>query len=138
MCTILLSYNELSANPLSGAKKRARDEDKGLVIYFFSEYCRYCIKMEKDVLSDREIRDILRKEAVYLRVDIDKDPGIVREQGVFGYPTTIFAEDNGKTIAKIPGYIPKKEFKRILLFLKEKHYRKKSLGDFLRETEKQQ
>lgn len=134
VCTILFSYDRLSANPLSAAKKRARDEGKGLVIYFFSEYCRYCIKMEKDVLSDKEIRDILKKELVYLKIDIDKDPGVTREQSIFGYPTTIFAEHNGKTIVKIPGYIPKKEFKKILFFLKEKLYREKSLGDFLRET----
>jgi len=90
--------------------------------------------MEKDVLGDREISDTLKREVIYVRVNVDKDSNIAREHGVFGYPTTLIAESSGKTVTQIPGYIPKKEFKKILLFLKGKYYKTTALRDFLKTT----
>lgn len=134
VCLFLFAFTILNANPITVGKKRAKEEEKEMVVYFFSKYCQYCIAMEKDVLGDREIRDILKREVIYVRVNVDRDLDVAKKHGVFGYPTTLIAESTGKTVAQIPGYIPKKEFKKILLFLKGKHYKTTSLRDFLKTT----
>lgn len=129
---IFLGHTIVYASPLSEGKKRATEEDKAMVIYFFSKYCGYCSAMDHNVLSDKEISNVLKKEFIYIRVDADKNPEITKINGVRGYPTTLLTESNGKTIALIPGYISKNEFRKILLYLKEKQYKTRSLKDSLR------
>jgi thioredoxin-related protein len=133
----LFGHTALNANPISEGKKEEKKEDKEMVVYFFSKYCEYCTKMDRDVLNDKEISGTLKREIIYLRIDVDKNTDIAKKYGVWGYPTTLLLESSGKTIAPIPGYIPKKEFKKILLYLKGKHYKTTNLSDFLK-TEKTQ
>lgn len=95
--------------------------------------------MDRDVLSNKEIKEALRKEFVYLRVDIEKRRDIPVLYNIYAYPSVALLEPNGKRIAHIPGYVSKKEFNKILIFLKGKKYKTTSLRDFLknyREKEK--
>ncbi len=114
------------------ALKKAKTEDRPLLIYFFSYYCVYCAAMDKDVLADREISGSLRADTVYLRIDVDRRPDIARRYNVRGYPTTWLVEPSGKRIAGIPGYIPKNDFKKVLAYLKGRHYKQMSIWDFVR------
>ena len=93
--------------------------------------------MDRDVLNDKEISGTLKREVIYLRIDVDKNTDIARKYDIRGYPTTLLMEGSGKTIALIPGYISKKEFKKILFYLKGKHYKTTNLGEFLRTTKRQ-
>ena len=134
---LLFGHAVLNANPISDGRKKQKKKTRQMVVYFFSKYCEYCTKMDQDVLNDKEISGTLKREVIYLRIDVDKNTEIAKKYGVWGYPTTLLVESSGKTIARIPGYISKKEFKKILLYLKGKHYKTTSLGDFLK-TEKTQ
>ncbi len=128
--SILMAAQAVLADEHTDALKKAKAEDKPLLIYFFSRYCVYCSAMDKDVLSDKEISGPLTTDVVYLRVDVDKKTDIARHYNVRGYPTTWLVEPSGKRIAGIPGYIPKNDFKKVLAFLKGKHYKKMSIWDF--------
>jgi thioredoxin-related protein len=132
LSVFLLCAAVLSASPATGIRKGAKEENRDRVVYFFSKYCEYCTKMDRDVLSDNEIRGMLERDVVYLRIDVDKNPETAKKHGVWGYPTTLLTESTGKTIARIPGYISKKEFKKILQYLKEKRYKTTRLGAFLK------
>lgn len=134
LSTLFLFSTALSATPASADKKKQKEESRARVVYFFSKYCEYCNMMDHDVLSDKEIGDMLEKDVAYLRVNVDKNPETARKYGVRGYPTTVLEEDTGRMIAQIPGYISKKEFKKILFFLKEKRYKTTGLGDYLKAT----
>jgi thioredoxin-related protein len=128
---LLLSTAALNADPPPDGRKKVKEENKAKVVYFFSKYCEYCNAMDRNVLSDKEIRGMLERDVVYLRVDADKNPETAKKHGVWGYPTTLLMESTGKTIARIPGYISKKEFKKIMQYLKGKRYKTTRLGDFL-------
>ncbi|MCX5805326.1 MAG: thioredoxin family protein [Proteobacteria bacterium] len=119
------------ADEYSEAIKKAKAEDKPVVIYFYSKYCRYCDAMDRDVLFDKEIKKALSEETVYLRVDVDKAQQMTRLYNVRGYPTTYLLDPAGNGIASIPGYKPKNDFKKILAFLKGRHYKKMSLRTFM-------
>jgi thioredoxin-related protein len=119
------------ADEYSDAIKKAKIEDKPIVIYFFSKYCGYCEAMDKKVLFDKEIKKILDEETVYLRVDVDKEKQTAKLYNVRGYPTTSLLDPTGNRIISISGYVPKKDFKKILDFLKGRHYKKMSLHEFL-------
>jgi thioredoxin-related protein len=87
--------------------------------------------MDKEVLADKEVAATLNKDFVYIRIDVDKDPGMADNYGVRGFPTVWFLEPAGKKIASIPGFIPKTEFKKSLVYVKSQHYKFMSLRDFL-------
>jgi thioredoxin-related protein len=88
--------------------------------------------MDRDVLNDKEINPVLKKEIVYIRIDVDKTTELASLYAIRGYPTISLLEPSGKRIAQVPGYIPKKEFKKILSFLKGKHYKTMTLREFLK------
>jgi len=132
LSALLLCAAVLSASPATNVGKGAKEENRDRVVYFFSKYCEYCARMDRDVLSDKEIRGMLERDVVYLRIDVDKNPETAKKHGVWGYPTTLLTESTGKTIARIPGYISRKEFKKILQYLKEKRYKTTRLGAFLK------
>jgi thioredoxin-related protein len=126
LCTIA------HADDWDSALKRAKREDKPVVLYFFTTYCSYCQAMDKEVLAEKEVSTALKKNAVYLRIDVEKREDLARFYGVRGYPTTTFLEPNGQRIVQIPGYIEKNDFKRLLAFVKGKYYKTMNLKEFLR------
>lgn len=116
------------------ALRRAKKEDKPTILYFFTPYCFYCQTMDKEVLANKEVFAILNKNVVYLRIDVEKREDLARFYGVRGYPTTVFLQPNGQQIIQIPGYINRKDFKKLLTFVTGKHYKTMKLREFLQKT----
>jgi thioredoxin-related protein len=129
---ILLLSITARADDWDQALRRAKKEDKPVILYFFTLYCSYCQAMDKEVLAEKEINTTLKKNVVYLRIDVEKRDDLARFYGVRGYPTTTFLEPNGQQIIQIPGYIEKSSFKKLLAFVKGKHYKTMNLKEFLR------
>lgn len=132
LASLFLAGAGLCADDWDVSMKKARKEDKPVVLYFYSAYCPYCIAMDKDVLADKEISGSLKNNTIYLRVDVDKREDLATLYSIRGYPTTTFLQPGGQNIAKIPGYIAKKDFKKLLAFVTGKYYRSMTLKDFLR------
>ena len=132
LVVVLITSNTVCADEWDMALKKAKKEDKPVVLYFFTAYCSYCRAMDKEVLADKEVSATLKKNAVYLRIDVEKRDDLARFYGVRGYPTTTFLDPNGQRIAQIPGYVEKDDFKRVLAFVKGKHYKTMNLKEFLR------
>ncbi|NTW44821.1 MAG: thioredoxin fold domain-containing protein, partial [Anaerolineaceae bacterium] len=106
---VLMLCGATYADDWDSALKRAKKEDKPVVLYFFTPYCSYCQAMDKEVLAEKDVSAILKKNAVYLRVDVEKREDLARFYGVRGYPTTTLLEPNGQRIVQIPGYIEKND-----------------------------
>lgn len=111
---------------------RAKAENKEILVFFFSKYCSYCTKMERDVLKSNEISKILQRDIVYLGVDVEKNSDTAIKFGIRGYPTTVLLNDKGELLARIVGYIKKDDFKVILRFLVGKHYKKTDLMSYIK------
>jgi thioredoxin-related protein len=129
---ILITTLSVAADEYSETMKKAKTEDKPVVIYFYSKYCSYCEAMDRDVLFDSEIKKSLNDGIVYLRVDVDVDERTAKLYNLRGYPTTYLLDPAGKRIISIPGYIPKNDFKKVLDFLKGKYYKKMSIRDYFK------
>jgi thioredoxin-related protein len=129
---LLLFCSPVHADEWDLALKRAKKEDKPVVLYFFTLNCSYCRAMDKEVLAEKDINAILKKSVIYQRIDIEKREELARFYGVRGYPTTAFLEPNGQRIMQIPGYIEKNDFKKLLAFVRGKHYKTMNFKEFLR------
>ena len=128
---LVLSATASRADELSHALKKAKVENKPVLLYFYSNYCTYCEAMDRNVLSDKDIKKSLATDVVYLRINVDEKRETAARYNIRGYPTTYLLDPVGKRIAVIPGYMPKRDFGKVLAFLKGKHYKTTNLWDFV-------
>lgn len=79
------------------ALAEAKKEKKDIYLFIGSEYCRYCEKFEKEVLSQGEVIQRLKKSYVliYLSRDIDDIPSHLETTPV---PRHYFLTKEGKVI----------------------------------------
>jgi thioredoxin-related protein len=122
----------LSARALTyaGALKAAKTENKPVLLYFFSDSCRYCTVMDRETLADKEVAATLSRDFVFLRIDTGKSTDLSLLYRVYGTPSSWFLESSGKRIFQAPGYMPKKDFKTVLDYVKGKHYRQMDIQEY--------
>lgn len=102
------------------AKKQAKAEDKPILINFTgSDWCGWCIKIEKEIFSKEEFRTYAKENLVLMEVDfpekkknIAKQTAEVKAQNkkldkefaIEGYPTIYLLSAEGKKISEEIGY----------------------------------
>ncbi len=96
---------------------KARKEKKPILLDLSAVWCHWCHVMDETSYSDDEIIDLINKEFVAIRVDIDQRPDIRERYNFGGYPTTAFLDDEGGVIAG-GTYIPPDQLKRTLMQVK--------------------
>jgi thiol:disulfide interchange protein len=101
-------------NDLHAALQRASSERKPVMVDFYTDWCRWCVRLDQTTYADRAVRTALRR---VIPVKLDAERG-GREQaeryGVDGYPTVIFLDAQGQELGRIPGYLPPRPFLREL------------------------
>lgn len=130
---LLLPYT-LSASPIAyqEAVRAAQRENKPLYIYFYTDSCGYCKMMDKEVLGDKEISNLLKRDFIYVRINAEKTTDIAKLYGVKGFPSSWFLESTGARIVEAPGYIQKPLFKKVLQYVSGGHYKSMDVNTYLR------
>ena len=94
------------------AKALAEKEKKDLLISFSgSDWCGWCIKLDKEVMEQPEFLEWAKKNVVLLKLDFPRNipqSGALKQQnetlaqyyGVQGFPTVILARPDGQVIAR--------------------------------------
>ena len=123
-----------SADEYDSALKAAKGENKPLLLYFFSKTCYYCSLMDKDTLSNLEVASMLKRDFVFVRIDTDKSTDLARLYRITGTPSSWFLEASGKRILEAPGYIEGPLYKRLLEYVKDKHYKETDVQTYLKKT----
>ena len=98
------------------AVKLAKAEKKDLFIDFTgSDWCGWCIKLDKEVFSKKEFKDYAKENLVLLEVDFpqskrqtkklkEQNETLQAEHGIKGYPTIIVLNPEGKKVGQL-GYM---------------------------------
>jgi thioredoxin-related protein len=133
-----ISYADIKWLGLTQGFKKARQEEKLIMIYIYSSKCYYCKKMEATTFKDPQIQEIVNKNFVAVKVRKCDDEGqfIRKEYGYLGTPTFHFLTPDGKKIKSIFGAWNKKEFLKILKYFYEKHYLSKSMTQYFMDENK--
>ena len=97
----------------SKAVEMAQNSNKLIMIKLTADHCKYCIKMDKEVMVDKDVKKILSQNFITVNINVDKEKiplGIKRTIT----PTFIFVNKNQKVVSKIPGSWNKKDFMDLL------------------------
>ena len=89
--------------------EKAKSEAKPVMADFYTDWCGWCKKLDKDVYEDSGI-DNLSEKFICVKVNCTKDREAPGKYGVRGYPTIIFFDAEGKMIETIVGYRPAPAF----------------------------
>jgi thioredoxin-related protein len=94
------------------AKKRAKEENKAILIDFTgSDWCGWCIKLNKEVFSTPEFQEYAAKKLIMVELDYPRKkelPAKLKEQNeklqeeykIEGFPTVILLNSRGKEVAR--------------------------------------
>ena len=93
---------------------RSKFEKKKVFIHFTSDFCYYCGVMDKETFKDPVIISSLNDNFISIKVDSDRETKTSSHYRVRALPYTIFIAENGRIIARRPGYIPPDVMKFIL------------------------
>jgi len=116
VCFALASLPPLPANAAGGgedgiawlddykaALEQAGEVNRPVMVEFWTSWCLYCGKLEKQTLGDPRVVE-LAKEFVCARIDADVQKAAAARYEPPGYPTVVFATPSGAEIVKISGF----------------------------------
>ena len=113
-----LAYSQSQINWLTNyneALDKAQREGKPIVLYFYTQTCPYCRKMEKDTWGNEEVIKYVNQYYIPVMLDAKKENELA--YNVFkipGTPPTIILYPNGTVLKPIIGYKPPEVIKPIL------------------------
>jgi thioredoxin-related protein len=115
---------------------KAKREDKHAMVHFYTNWCGWCKRMDKNTFGNDEVKDLLNESYVPVRVNgqsgekVKIDGKEVTERQVAGayqvraYPITWFLKPSGERIAPRRGYVDPQEFLYILKWVEDSLYEK--------------
>lgn len=123
----------------------AKKQGKPMIIFFYTDWCIYCKKMDKEVFSDRDVISYMNSNYISVRVNPETDRGrmmimgretsaayLMSMAGANGFPAHMFWDRKQQPVTTMPGYIEKKVFLPLLKFIDTECYAKKvSLDDYI-------
>ncbi|HEV7868323.1 MAG TPA: thioredoxin family protein [Chthoniobacteraceae bacterium] len=99
------------------AVAKAKAEKKMVVLDFTgSDWCGWCIKLDKEVFSKKEFKDYAKENLVLVEVDFpqgkqlskkvkEQNDRLQKEHGVQGFPTIVVLNPEGTKVGTL-GYTP--------------------------------
>jgi thioredoxin-related protein len=118
------------------ALERARAEDKHLLVDFYTNWCGWCRRMDRDTYGDSTVAAYLRAHFVLAKVNAESPQRfkvgettksgieLARDFGVQSFPITWFIRPDGRPIDRLPGYQPPQVFQKVLEVVHERRYEK--------------
>jgi thiol:disulfide interchange protein len=97
-------------SPLAWAMERAKEENKPMMIDFYTTWCGPCKMLDRNTFSDPRVREWMTENVIFTKVDGDKHRGLIRKYGVRAYPTVVFISPEGRELGRLRGYRPPSKF----------------------------
>jgi protein disulfide-isomerase len=105
-------------NDYKKAQEEAKANKKLLLLNFTgSDWCGWCIKIDKEIWSQPQFKDYARDNLVLVELDFPRrkdQPAEVKKQNlqlaqqyeVLGFPTIVVLDSNGQKLWQFDGYFP--------------------------------
>lgn len=93
---------------------QAKSEHKIVLLNLEANWCHWCHVMEDSTYSDPEVIDYINAHFIPVKADQDANPELSIRYKEFGWPATIFINEQGEDVVKRAGYISPKYFLKLL------------------------
>jgi thioredoxin-related protein len=129
--------------PFGEAMKRAKAEDKPIVLHAYATWCGWCQKFNREVFPDEDVKAMLDERYIVARLNIESADsvmfrgGMLTEQelsgalGVRGVPAHVFFSPEGERLTLLPGYAPADQFIHVLRYIADKGYDTESFEEYM-------
>jgi len=96
------------------------EQGKASIIYFRSINAITCQRMEKDILSDAEVKSALSSKALFVidMTDYSQDHPLIKKYRIYRVPCFFLLGEKGEVLKQTDGYVEKKDFLDFLTFMK--------------------
>jgi thioredoxin-related protein len=98
---------------LAQAKELAKAESKPLLLDFYTDWCGWCKRMDKDTYANKKVIDYA-ENFICVKINADEQRQLTKEYNVRGFPSTVFLRSDGEVIESIPGYMPPEAFLKLM------------------------
>ncbi|NPA27510.1 MAG: thioredoxin fold domain-containing protein [Epsilonproteobacteria bacterium] len=125
----LVNYKPLKSNKevekkrtsLEGLIKEAQKSNRYILVEVSSKLCPYCMKMKKEVFSDRSFREFLDKNYLFKEIVIEEEslPKELAKEYRGLTPTFFILNSRGEIVDYLVGAFSKEEFIKKLKKIKE-------------------
>lgn len=128
---------------LERAQKRAKADDKKVLLFMEAEWCGYCKKMYREVFPKQSVQDSLHKYFYPVRIDVESGEQVVfngtkisqqnlaRRFRVTGTPTLIFLDSGGSVMGTQPGFIRADIFDKLMAFVGSEEFKNMEFKEYL-------
>ena len=115
--SVLISGEPYWFTDYSKGIAKAKDLDKNVIIYFYSDHCPYCWQMEEFVLGDPEVDKYIKERYVFISVSIEQvPPELDRRFNPIGTPYFVFYDpQREKVLLEVFGSREKEDFMNLLI-----------------------
>lgn len=105
--------------------KKADQEGKLVMLFFWADWCRYCVKIRSEVFSLPQVREAFEQNYVAVSVDTENDTENISSQyRPKALPTLAFIRPNGETLGILPGAVDADTFLEVIKYVTEEASKK--------------
>ena len=101
-------------NDLEYAFKEAKSHNRNVMIIFDGAACIYCEYLKEGTLTDPSVQKEINENNILLITESSASPELFQQLDVYGTPTTVILDQDGKELGRIDGYEPPEEYLRDL------------------------
>ncbi|MCH8829125.1 MAG: thioredoxin family protein [Planctomycetes bacterium] len=98
------------SNNFTEAKKTARRLKRPLLVHFYAGWCKPCRRMERETLHSRQLAKQIGDRFIAVKVNTDREAGLVKRYGISVLPTDLIIDSSGRTVSRTEGYQSRQRF----------------------------
>ncbi|MDA7949172.1 MAG: DUF255 domain-containing protein [Hyphomicrobiaceae bacterium] len=82
----------------------AKRENRHILLDLNARWCHWCHFMERRTYAHPDVRELVARGYLAVRVDQDANPDLASRYGDWGWPATIIFDPQGNEVAKLQGF----------------------------------
>jgi len=141
--TTAYGESKIAWNEFDTATQTAQLQDKKLFIYFHTDWCSWCKKMETETFANDTVAEYLNNNFIAVTIDAESEKQVtyngrnMSQQelastfGVQGFPSHVFLNQAGEPITLTPGFMPADRFLNVLSYIADDHYQTMEWEEFM-------
>jgi thioredoxin-related protein len=96
------------------ARAQAAASNRPILISFYTDWCGWCKRLDRDVYPDRRVETLSRR-FVMLRLNAEREgTALAQHFEVRGLPNIVLLQPSGQKMEQIPGYMSAADFARMM------------------------